>query len=106
MPTLRIDLQEGFGGDEVVIEVDGREVFREANVRTDMRVGRAVVRPGRAAYHEADVPEGRHTVTVKLPRRNLSADIDVAHAGATYLGVSVEGAGITHIISDTPMGYA
>lgn len=106
MPTLVIDLQEGFGGDEVVIELDGREVFREPNVRTDMRVGRAVLAPGRPARYRAELPEGPHAVQVSLPRRKLSAQIDLAAAAETYLGVSVEGEKVTHIISDRPMGYA
>ena len=49
MPILRIDLQEGFSKDEALMEVDGREVFHEQNVRTDLRLGRAVIRPARAA---------------------------------------------------------
>ena len=106
MPKLRVDFQEGFTGDEVVVEIDGREVFRKENVRTDMRIGRAITQPGRAVYHEAELPEGSHTITIRLPRQSISKDIDVAPADKTYLGVSVEGHEITHIISNTPMGYA
>lgn len=106
MTILRIDLQEGFGGDEVVLEVDGREIFREEGVRTDRRLGLAVAPSGRSTYYEAELPKGRHTVTVSLPRRNLSKEIQVSAADRTYLGVSVEGGEITCIVSKTPLGYA
>ncbi|HEX8188655.1 MAG TPA: hypothetical protein VF586_09900 [Pyrinomonadaceae bacterium] len=106
MPTLRIDLQEGFGGDEVALEVDGREVFREEGVRTDRRLGLAVARPGRSTYYESEVAGGGHTIKVSLPRRNLSKVIEVSAEAGTYLGVSVEGGEITCVVSKTPMGYA
>lgn len=106
MPTLRIDLQEGFDGDEVALEVDGREVFREEGVRTDRRLGLAVARSGRSTYYESEVTEDGHAVKVSLPRRNLSKVIKVSSASGTYLGVSVEGGEITYVVSKTPMGYA
>lgn len=106
MSKLHVDFQEGFARDEVIVEIDGREVFHEENVHTDMRIGRAITRPGRAVYHEAEVPEGSHTITISLPRRNIRKDINVPPANKTYLGISLEGGKIIHIISDTPMGYA
>ncbi len=41
MPTLQIDLQEGFDRETVAIQVDGREVFQKPDVTTKAQIGLA-----------------------------------------------------------------
>jgi hypothetical protein len=60
MPTLKIDLQEGFDGDHVIVEVDGRVVLDKDGVRTRMQVGLAEslqVETGAQAQVLARLPE-------------------------------------------------
>ena len=69
MPSLRVDLLEGFNGDTVVVRVDGREVERRDGVRTNYSVGIA----GRL---EVDVPAHAAQVELILPERELSCGIE------------------------------
>ena len=69
MPSLRVDLLEGFNGDTVVVRVDGREVERRDGVRTNYSVGIA----GRP---EVDVPAHAAQVELILPERELSCGIE------------------------------
>ena len=96
---LHIDLQDGFVGEPVVVRVNGNEVFRQADLATDFRIGLA---------HSLEVPvvPGRVTIEVALEARKLSdrVTIDVAEPG--YLGVSVtQDDQIRFRISRQPFGY-
>ena len=99
MPTLTIDLQEGFEGEEVVVCVDGREAARRGGVRTKRTLGLA-------DSLEVEVPEGTATVEIAVPSRKLEKSVEV-HSGKTpYLGVSLSGGQITVLPYPEPFGYA
>ncbi len=80
MPQLRIDLQEGFDNDTVVVRVDGPEVYRKSGVQT-----RVVV--GVADSFEVTARDPAH-VEVEVVTKKQSAAIDVKTAEYPYLGVS------------------
>jgi hypothetical protein len=73
--ALAVELGEGFSGDEVVVLVDGRQVWRGSDVTTNWSVGLAdVVR----------VPEVPIGATVEVRARGSSASRPVADATATH----------------------
>lgn len=98
MPILRIDLQEGFRGDKVVVRVNGKEVLQRA-VKTR-------VQTGLAAIEQLDVAPGDITVEVELPERRISGTFHLQGGRDTYVGVSVSANGkLTHKTSLEPFGY-
>jgi hypothetical protein len=69
--VLRIELQDGFAGDEVVCTLDGREVARLSDVRTSLVTSLAAV-------VEVDAPDaGPFDVGVSLPEKGLRTDVTV-----------------------------
>ena len=99
MPGLRVDLQDGFDGDEVVVRVAGKEVYRDDDVRTLTVIGRA-------ATFTADVPAGTVAVDIELPRRGLEHRVVLDAAETPNLGVSVSGTMLKHRVASEPFGYA
>jgi len=98
MYTLEIDLQEGFDGDQVVIEINGKESFRQENVSTKLLLGYAETK----AF---PLPPGETTVTISLPQKKQTTTINLNLEANTYLGVSVTPAGLEYILSDKPFFY-
>lgn len=96
---LHTALQEGFSGDEVVVRIDGREVFHRSGVKTRTQIGRA-------ATHEENVPAGAVAVEISLPARKLGLRLPLQLTQDTYLGVSLTPEGqIAHVLSHEPFGY-
>jgi hypothetical protein len=90
MSSLRIDLQAGFQGEPVAVSVDGREVFRKDDVRTDYSVGLADTLT-------VDVPGAEARVEVALERRGVRGAFQVAAGEGTHVGVNVSPEGeVTH----------
>lgn len=99
MPLLHTALQEGFSGDEVVLRVDGREVFHQSGVKTRTQIGLATT-------HEMQVPPGPVAVNLSIPNRNLELTLPLQLTHDTYLGVSVSPAGkLQHTVTHEPFGY-
>lgn len=96
--SIRVDLREGFEGDEVVIRIDGEELFRKQGVTTLPQIGRA-------DGIEVPVEKGPVTVEVELPKRGLSGSFSVPTPGL-HLGITIEEGEIAHEISSTPFRYA
>jgi hypothetical protein len=97
MPLLHVDLQEGFGGEPILITVNGRELFRKASVRTRTQIGLAdsfeLTLPAGTAHIEVTARGTTHTIAAPL-----SADL--------YLGVSITPDGqIVHKQSAHAFGY-
>jgi hypothetical protein len=86
MPTLHVDLREGFDHDTVVVRVDGREVYRQAGVQTNYSVGLA-------DRVTAEVASGPVTVHVALPQRGLESSITLPLDGPATLAFSLDPAG-------------
>ncbi|QRM56679.1 hypothetical protein [Sinorhizobium sp. BG8] len=84
MPTLTVDLQEGFEGDEVVIAVDGRELFRKQGVKTRHQIGLA-------ERVRLEVEAKQCSLRVSLPERSLKRELSVDCAAEPTLAVSLIG---------------
>lgn len=100
MPTLRVDLGEGFLDDTVVVRVNGEE-RRRSHVRTRLQTGFA-------DSFEIDVQEAAVDVEVALPSRGTSTSVPVAFgkADTVYLGLSVAaGDEISAQVSQEPFRY-
>ena len=99
MADLRIALQDGFEGDTVVVTVNGKEVFKQEDIKTKRQIGKA-------ASFEVKVEEGSANVQVSLPLKNLSETIVCKVSGEAYLGVSLVEGKIEHKVSSEPFRYA
>jgi len=99
MTAIRIALQDGFEGDTVVVKVNGKEVFKQENIKTKRQIGKA-------ASFEVQIEGGSANVEVSLPLKNLSETIAVKISGEAYLGVSVVEDKIQHRVSSEPFRYA
>lgn len=99
MSKLFVDFQEGFAHDEVQVRVNGQERLKKAGVTTNRLLGIA-------SSEEIEVPDGRITVDIQIPTKNLSKTISLEISGSEYLGVSIENGKIEHIASQKPFGYA
>jgi len=99
MGQLRIDLQEGFAGDTVIVLLDGKELFQEANLRTRLQIGLA-----KSIAAEAD--QALANIEIRLVEREVSAAFVVDTSQPAFVGVSVEpGGGLAHRVSREPFGY-
>ncbi len=98
MPMLTIDLQDGFASDEVVIQVNGQEIYRRNQVSTNYAISRA-------ASVQQEVPAGRAVVKITLPLKGLAQEIPLAISGPTYLALSIMDGRVSHSLSDEPFRY-
>jgi hypothetical protein len=99
LAVLHIHLQEGFTGDTVVVQVNGREVFHKDGVQTKLLLGYADTL-------EVQVPEASVNVEISVPSKNISETIIIERVSETpYLGVSIQAGKITYIKSNKPFGY-
>jgi hypothetical protein len=80
---LHIALQDGFFNDEVIIRVNGAEVFHQSQVKTRFQIGLA-------ASVETNVPEGVVNVAAILPQKNLDRSTVLEIATPTYLAISID----------------
>ena len=100
MSSLRIDLQDGFLDDTVVVRINHEE-YRKPHVRTRLQLGYA-------DSLEIDVRESTVDVEVVLPSRGSSKFIPVVFdkSDTVYLGLSVTAEGeISERVSHEPFGY-
>ena len=100
MTQLHIALQDGFFHDTVVVQVNGKEVFRKGDVKTRFQIGLA-------ESFEVEVPSGDATVEVALPeKKRANSTIVKAGSQLMYLGVSLNERGeVTFLVSQEPFGY-
>ena len=80
MRALQIDFEDGFSGDTVVIRADGRELWREDDVTTNLAASVATIA-------RLEVPVGTQ-VEVSVPTRQLTATERVE---TPYLEVEIVG---------------
>ena len=98
MARLHIHLQEGFGGEDVAVTVDGEERLRRDDVRTRRVLG--------LAFHDAfEVADGPHIVKVSIPARGIEKAIDVDALGDVYVGLGLSGDDLRVRVTGTRFGY-
>ena len=96
MPTLTIDLQDGFAGDEVIVRLNGREVSRLTDVRTKRTLGLA-------KSLEVTAPDGPVTLEIEIPAKQARGTTEVREP---HVGVSLRGSDVRFIANEKPFGYA
>ena len=70
MPTLHIDLRDGFDHDDVVLHVNNQEAARRSDVTTNLTISHA-------ASLDVPAPEGRCDLRIEVPRQNISSSVDL-----------------------------
>src|SRR5574341_943967 len=84
MPTLKIGLREGFDNDEVVVRVNGREVFHRTGVTSN-------IVSCYAATASADIPGPSAEVEVEVPSRGLRGSTTLQVPASAYVYVTATG---------------
>jgi hypothetical protein len=103
---LKIDLQDGFRADTVVITVGGYEVARAEDVTSRTQIGFA-------GSLTVKVPDNEVALNITVPTRRdsdgtspLTLRLPLDPAAWPHLGVSIDRHGtITTRVSATPFGY-
>ena len=95
---LHIALHDGFTGQTVTVTIDGREVWRRDNVRTDLRISRA-------AAFDTEAARSAVTVGVTVEPGTLRATAPVDIAATPYVAVDVQDGGIRIKPSAEPFHY-
>jgi hypothetical protein len=80
--TLTLDLQEGFEGDQVVLAIDGRELYRKNGIRTRLQIGLA-------ERVQLSVEPGQHILKVSLPGRSMQGERHFNAESEPVLAVSL-----------------
>ncbi len=97
--SLHLALQNGFLDDEVVVRVNGNEVFRKQGVKTRTQVGLADT-------IEVGIEHGRARIEISLPARDIAEALEIDVTKPTYIGVSVDPEdGIRYAIQYRPFRY-
>ena len=97
--ALHVALQNGFTGDEVVLRLNGREVFRKEGVRTKTQVGLGDL-------FRVDVPRGPVVLETRLPARRLSDVLEFVLSKPLHIGVNVDpDDGFRYVIQYVPFRY-
>jgi len=98
MPTLKVDLQEGFSGETIILLLNGSEVYR-GTPKTRTQIGLADSR-------SFDLPSQRLTIEVAKPLSGVSESLDLDFFQDLYVGVSLSpNGGISLRSSLEPFGY-
>jgi hypothetical protein len=79
---VKLDLQDGFAHDEVVISADGREIARLVDVTTRTQIGLA-------RSFRLPIAGGAMRLTVAVTSLNLAQEIDLPESRPIWIGVSV-----------------
>lgn len=98
MKVVHLDLQDGFDGDTVSVEVEGREVTRKRDVKTRRMIGLA-------ESLVVQIPDSAKAIRISVPEKGIACMVDVPKA-RTYVGASVANGGIETLVSEDPFNYA
>ena len=99
MPTLKVDLQEGFSGETVVLRLNGQEVYRQA-VKTRTQIGLADSR-------SFDLPPQHLKLEAALPQSSVSEALELDLSQDMYVGVTLSSHDVLSLhASSEPFGYA
>jgi len=99
VPTLHLYLADGFANDQVVLRVDGRNVFDETGVTTRKLIGLA------KQVSPVEVATSNPRLEIELPRKGLSIAVDVDLNKGTHIPISVEDDRISYSV-ERQLGFA
>ncbi len=98
MPTLKVDLQDGFAGKTVILRLNGKEVYR-AEPRTRTQIGLADSR-------SFELPAQKVTLDCDVPDAGVSKELVLDLNKNSFVGVSLENGGaVSFKVSNEPFGY-
>lgn len=95
---LHVALQDGFENDNVIVEVNGKELYSKKDVQTDYRISFT-------DSFEVDETKKNCSVTIKLPEKGISGTMNINTDETPYLGISVLKGRLQFKKSDHPFGY-
>jgi hypothetical protein len=98
MAVINVALEEGFEGDTVIVEVNGRQVFEQDGVSTRTQIGLAEL-------FEVAVDERDTVVEVRVSTRGATGSITHPVVDGLHVGVSVQQGDIVFRTSEGPFGY-
>ena|SRR5208337_709169 len=98
MVRLSIHLQEGFAGDEVIIEEGKHRIYHKRGVTTHPMLGLA----DQLEQEFGDYPI---TLNVSVPDKGLSRTIELKPGSPSNLALSIQGGKLTYHLSETEFGY-
>lgn len=99
MPMLHIALHDGFAGQRVRITLNGRTIYDQPDVRTDLRIARADA-------IDVDVPARSSRLSVTIDPGGVTSATDVDAAATPYLAITIEaGGGLSWKASAEPFRY-
>lgn len=80
--SVKLDLQDGFVDDEVVVKLDGREIQRATNVSTRSQLGLA-------RSMELVLPPTAVQLSIELPQLDLRTSINVPAKRPLWIAASL-----------------
>lgn len=98
MDVWHVVLEEGFRDDDVVLRVDGDDLYAETGISTNRLLGYA-------ASFEASMAAGSR-VTVEVSTRSLARDFVLPDSPARQLVVSVVDGALQFLTPEHARGYA
>ena len=98
MGMLKVALEEGFEGDAVVVEVNGRPVYDSGGVSTRMQIGLA-------DSFEVPVEEDQAVLEVSVPSQGVTGRFEAPVADRMHVGVSLQDGELVFRSSKEPFGY-
>ena len=103
MPKLYIDFQDGFIGDTVLVNINGKQALKKDDLKTKFQIGLAY-------SHEFDIAEGIVDLETHIPTKRIDSSsshkIKLNILDKIYIGISITADNqISYIIADQPFGY-
>ena len=95
---MNIALHDGFNGQTVAITVDGRDVYNQSGVRTDLTIARAD-----AVDIDTTGPAARIEVVVNPGDLRAATQVDVTRT--PYVAMDIKGGAIHFTLSAEPFRY-
>ncbi len=95
---LRIDLQDGFDNDSVVVFLGETEIFRKDKITTDLSISLA-------DNFKVDIKKGKYSLRVEIPTRMVSRSKDYDIQTDLFIGVSLKHQMIDFIDSTKELKY-
>ena len=101
MPSLNIDLQDGFINDHVIIYIDAVEVFNRGAINSNKMLGLA-------EQFQTSCQGRQALVNIKITNRNIEIEreVEIRLDHITSLGISIVEGQLLIRESDTPFSYA
>ena len=99
MPSLNIDLQDGFVNDHVIVCIDAVEVFNQGPINSNKMLG--------LAEQIHSVCQGRQaTVDIKVTSRNIEREVNINLEHNAAIGISIVDGKLLIRESESPFAYA